>query len=310
LNQLFQNSDKAAILGSLHPPLIIKHEDKLPNTYPIPWECLYDQEFWGIKYPIYRHRHIGLSSPLKLRSFLLLADPDESLPAAHDHVAWLLEFLWLQGCYPRMFSGREVTSMTIKSGFGQAFVAGEYQVIYYAGHFRVDEEGIYIPLSNGERIRSEDLTQATQGPFKPLIFFNACLSATAKSKREFWWDQAKSFYAQKEYDEAENLLEALKSSLSNRANAPVLKARQQPFVDLFFGAGPRVSGFVGTNNLVVGESGFWLAERFFEYLLKGGDVAEILRRARKATKDKHPLDAAWCSYLLYGQPLRVLLNSP
>jgi CHAT domain-containing protein len=145
--------------------LVLETED-----VQIPWELMYYNEFFALKYAISRRikseKVLALPKPKKKqKKALIIADPTDTLPDAVRECEYLTECL--QGYFTVTYLRPEKTrKVDVMYHFSQG-----YDIIHYAGELG---ENTCLPLYN-DVLTCEEIERTLEG--SPVVFLNGCGSA-------------------------------------------------------------------------------------------------------------------------------------
>jgi WD40 repeat protein len=149
----------------IHHYLVLEVED-----VQIPWELMYDDEFFALKYAVSRRIKSEKVStvPKKKRrekKALLIADPTRTLPEAVRECEYLRDYL--QGYFTVTYLPPEkARKVDIMYHFSQ-----RYDIIHYAGDLDVNTG---LPLYE-DIITCAEIERTLEG--SPIVFLNGCCSA-------------------------------------------------------------------------------------------------------------------------------------
>jgi CHAT domain-containing protein len=250
--------------------LILYIDDKLVH---IPWELLFNgREFLCRRFAM--GRVVSTSqvptalAPRQLKAplkVLILADPRQDLKASYR------EGLAIRNLLDEQSNDFEVDfkSAPIDVSFVKKNLR-DYDVVHYAGHADYDprnpSEGGWL-LTDGRLRASEISTMGGLQPMPFLVFSNACQSG-----------QSGEWHIQNDYGE----------QIFGLANAYLMAG---------------VRHYIGTFWEILDEPSSHFARQFYDFLARGEDVGEAVRKAReRLIEDFGEETIVWASYMLYGDP--------
>ncbi|MBU7019150.1 MAG: CHAT domain-containing protein [Theionarchaea archaeon] len=140
----------------------------------IPWELMYDGEFFALKYAVSRRIKSEKVPEIHLlgkreKKALLIADPTERLPGAVRECEYLKDHL--QGYFTSIYLKPEkARKVDIMYHFSQ-----KYDIIHYAGEL---DKNNCLPVYKGE-LTCAEIERTLEG--SPVVFINGCCSAKAFS---------------------------------------------------------------------------------------------------------------------------------
>jgi len=258
------------------------------DDHEIPWELIFDDKFWSLKYPfgrIYGEPYRRFERPLSALDIIkldsdkrrkaVLISPCKDLPGAYEEIKNLEEL------FKQINEIGEIKSLVNEeakeSNVIGIFASNDYDIIHYAGHGKsvlYNQDNKYIESISAaielfdnslDDIRIKQLKLKN----KPLIFLNACETADG------------IFVG----DKTENLATS------------------------FIHAG--ASAVIGTLWKVSDNIASKFATEFYKSIVKEKPFGISLMEAKKIInalrEDNKNLD--WASFILYGFPTRKMLTS-
>jgi len=244
-----------------------------------PWELMHDgTDFLCLKVPLGRYVSSGNSASSMTFverekgigvKFLLIVDPDGSLPGARKEGAAIKEELSaIDGVQIKMLVGDEADSVEVLSELG----AG-YDFIHYSGHAMFDAENPEnsgILLADG-LLKAFSLAGAVKNKPPILAFLNAC-----ESGRQADWGKGETRY--------ENQVSGLSAAfLVNGIN------------------------FIGPYFPVYDDAALMFSKNFYFAVLGGTPLGEAVRKSKKLIFDTFKgEEIAWASYSFWGDPTQTL----
>ncbi len=244
-----------------------------------PWELLNDGEnFLCLKQPLGRYVATGsathsMSFVQRAKQngvkFLLIVDPDGSLPGAKAEGAAIQEALSkIEGVKIKVMTGADADSINLITELAEG-----YDFIHYSGHAVFDAEhpensGM---LLNDGLFKAFSLAGAVKAHPPILAFINAC-----ESGKQADWSKGETKY--------ENNVAGLASAfLVNGIN------------------------FIGPMWPVFDDAALSFAKNFYFAVLSGTPLGEAMMKAKKFIFDLFKgEEIAWASYSLYGDPTQTL----
>jgi pimeloyl-ACP methyl ester carboxylesterase len=196
---------------------------------------------------------------------LMVVNPTLDLPGAADEGAALRETLLQSGARVDLLEGAAATRTRVLREIG----SGDHDVLHFAGHgfFDPDDPGASgLVCANGVVLRGSDLDGIASLP--ALVFFNAC--EAARVRRPGRPAQARLFGLRQSSSLAEAILDG------------------------------GVANFVGTHWPVGDESALAFSTRFYQRLLGGAPLGDVVLAARRTVLAAGSID--WADYVLYGNP--------
>jgi CHAT domain-containing protein len=201
---------------------------------------------------------------------LVYADPDGNLPLARKEVEQIGESLrqeWgdkieVELLMPPDSSGRRLNAALRK---------GQYDVIHYAGHAgfdKTDGDLSGLLLHGRELFFAQKVRRLLEG--RPLVFINACESASTANEQQ---PQRIDRYLQ---GPAEGLASAF----------------------IYGGA----VGYIGSLWPVYDGPAAEFAVSVYHRVLEGYTIGEAVRLARLDSRQAHPDQITWATFVLYGDP--------
>ncbi len=147
------------------------------NEHGIPWELLWDNDFYGIKYAIGRQllttgnlKSVPVNNIKKdKKTCLILTNPTDDLPEAQNESTELMRFFRSRGISCTLISGSQITSADILV----KLATGDFDIIHYSGHIDVDENGGYLKLLGEDRFYLKEALYLDDFG-SPFIFLNGC----------------------------------------------------------------------------------------------------------------------------------------
>jgi hypothetical protein len=136
----------------------------------IPWELMYSEDFFALKYAISRRIKsekvpVVLQTPKRRRKALIIADPTDTLPEAVRECEYLAECL--QGYFTVTYLKPEkARKVDVMYHFSQG-----YDIIHYAGELG---ENTVLPVYE-DSMTCEEIERTLEG--SPVVFLNGCGSA-------------------------------------------------------------------------------------------------------------------------------------
>lgn len=264
-----------------HPaaPLVV-----ITNDRTLSWELMFGDDFLALQRPLAR-MPIGRSGARRT----LPVDPTERrrrrvalvgsagsachLPAVEREVKLIAEGLH------RSWGG-EVDVDTFVTGtdrpadganFGRVLIAGDYDIIHYAGHATFDDESpdqSGLTLDDAEPCPAQKIQRLLAGT--PLVFLNACETARIGA------DPDPLEEGRYEGDPREGLASAF----------------------LYGGALACIGNSWPVPDTIAAD----FAVTFYSHALEGLPLGEAMRLARRTARDKYPQDPSWASFVFYGDP--------
>nr|WP_296072551.1 CHAT domain-containing protein [uncultured Actinoplanes sp.] len=261
-------------------PLVV-----ITNDRALSWELMFAEDFVALQRPLARmpvgrsgaRRTLSAEPAVRHRRVALVASTggDRPLPSARHEVELIAEGLeksW----------GNEVDVDMFVTGtdrpadgenFERVLIAGNYDVIHYAGHarydgIRADQSG--LTLDHDEPCSAEKILRLVRGA--PLVFLNACETARinveppegARSTGEYAGDPR----------------EGLASAF------------------LYGGALACIGNSWPVPDTIAAD----FAVTFYTNALEGLPLGEAMRVARKVVAERYPHDPSWASFVFYGDP--------
>jgi CHAT domain-containing protein len=253
--------------------LILYVDDKLVQ---IPWELLFNgEEFLCRRFGMgrivsTRQAPASLSTRTLKTPFklLVLGDPRGDLEASYREGIEIRNFL---------DASREIFHVDFKSqpveiGFVKKNLR-DYDIVHYAGHadYLTDNpsESGWL-LSDGRLKASEISAMGGRQPMPSLVFCNACQTA-----------QTGEWAIEEGYEQC----------IFGLANAYLLSG---------------VRHYIGTFWEIVDEQSSHFAKRFYDFLARGENIGEAIRKTRQEYSEETLI---WASYVLYGDPTFRLLSA-
>jgi hypothetical protein len=246
------------------------------NEQELPWELMRGRdEHLAIRCPVAR-MPLGWTMPRlgrarsegrKLRFLLWYSDPLGNLPGARvevDTISQGLQRDWKDRIEVDVVGPDRATSWLLN----ETLIAGEYDVVHYAGHAAFDEDH---PDRSGLLLKKDVLFPAAKIERlltgQPLVFLNACETSKA----------------------------------ANEPDTPTyLGHRSEGLASAFLYGG--AVACVGSRWPVYDQSAGEIAVDFYKYLLQGNKVGEALRLARGDWYSERGDEVTWATYALYGDP--------
>jgi class 3 adenylate cyclase/CHAT domain-containing protein/Tfp pilus assembly protein PilF len=278
-DELITPEAKKLLHGTRAESLILIVDDQLVS---IPWELIYDGErFFCQKFNMGRMvRTKQTVSNIKVRKvdkpvkMLILADPKNDLPAAHQEGLKIRDAIEKEDKEGMLISAHlEVSNLKAADILKKV---QNFDVIHYAGHADYDDTN---PGNSGWLMRDDKLRASSiieigkEHPLPSLVFANSCVSGQTKA-----W---------KVGPESEERIFGMASA--------------------FLLAG--VQHYIGTFWEVLDQPSSDFALKFYQELLKGKPIGEVIRDARMSLIEKYGEETiVWASYILYGNPGFRYLN--
>lgn len=266
-------------------PMIISTNDPA-----VPWELFHDgQDFLGLRRAVGRRLIMGrapLARPIQRRerpAFLFIADPEGDLGSAAREAQYLAETLSRRGFACDLLLRERASYLNVQ----EALQAGRYDVIHYAGHAlsgqnHGGESG--LRLAGGRVLPASQVERVLAG--NPLVFLNACSSGR------------------------ESPPTAGERQVTAPGTTRILSAAAvaEGLASAFILGGAQ--GLIGTLWPVHDEGSRQFAATFYDRLLAGEAIGEVLRLTRANLRQQRPLDPLWAAFVLYGDPSYRLCEAP
>lgn len=255
----------------------------------IPWELIHDEDnFACLKYALGRkfkkiedndgNDEAETNEKLKI---LLVGDPTKSLRGVSQELETLQKNLEAKNVEIKKIYGDEVT----QEKFFLEISKGDYDIIHFAGHADISEEGESSLLFAQEKDENGNTTkkitvgsqmlanQIENAKVKPkIVFMNACSSAAKANQL----DTEKIEYDRDSSKIALNFVDSLSSV--------------------------RVSAYIGSIWPVHDKEAANFAVDFYKNIIKGCTIGDAIRLARIEAFLKDPDELVWASFVLYVHP--------
>jgi len=236
----------------------------------VPFELIYDNNFWGLKYRIARQIKFraptSMSWNIKELNGIIISNPSEDkriekiLKRERESIYNILRKTGNIKVSPP-YAGRIVH----KKFFINSLL--ENNIIYFSGHsVSENKSNTYVQLYKS-RLKPDDLKELNLSHIK-IYFSNSCQSTFVKKGIYFKHTILYSF---------------LKSGIQN---------------------------YIGNVFNIKPESASYFAEEFFKNICKGKNFGDAILIARKKVWKQYGFkDIAWFSYTFYGDPEEKLINT-
>lgn len=256
------------------------------NDLEVPWELMcYEDSVLCLERPVGR-MPLGRARPRrpsrelqrsgKYRFLLVYCDPDGTLVNARHEIESISNALsteYKDSVELHVWPEEKKSKYTAGRRLNDVLRRAEYDVIHFAGHATfnaADADLSALIMDDRVPFYAQKIRRLLKG--QPLVFLNACESATVANERE-------------------------DSRSAGRLQRPV-EGLAAAFV--YGGA----LGCIGSLWPVHDAPAHDLAIHFYKHVLRGEMIGEALRQARKAVKSKpeYARDITWASFVLYGDP--------
>jgi pimeloyl-ACP methyl ester carboxylesterase len=268
--------------------LVVVHDREASQ---VPWELLHDRAaFPALGRGLSRRYASETLTPARWRAterageprrVLIVADPTEDLPSAHEEGAALRDLLAGAGVRVRTLVGAQAT----RSRILRALATEPLDALHFAGHaYFVSANPAHggLVCAGGEVLRGSDLDG--QGDLPALVFFNACEAARVRRRNP-----------------------APERSGARRRSGSRVRSGPGPVsvAEAFLAGG--VANFIGTHWPVGDRSALGFALGLYEALLREEPLGPAVLGARRLLRAKDSAD--WADYVHYGNPAFLLFAS-
>lgn len=246
----------------------------ITNHADVPWELMYDgQDFLCLRVPVGRMTKMVREprrNPYERKEKLrvLLIGDPTDDLPAAREEVEQIADLLGDAIAPTILIG---SGEATSLRFLKQLATEEYDVIHYAGHAYFDQHqprNSGLVLARGKKVLAQEIERVLKG--RPLVFLNACEAGIVESELRFIGS----------YTEGMAISFLLGGAL----------------------------GCIGPLWKVPDQSAAELAVTFYKHLVEGQPIGEALRKARLRRKLADPADDLWAAWVLYGDPLYMLLE--